>query len=191
MIRFEPVPEPNGFDERARQPGVRWLAENPNAERPKDYWSAFKSELADGFRKLCAYSAMYEPVGTVDHFVSCNKDMSKAYEWSNYRYASAWLNSSKKNLSSEQVIDPFAVVDGWFEILLPTLQLVASDSVPDTERARVDTMLSRLHLGHDERIMRQRRQWYRLYQEGKLSIDGLAEMAPLIAAAVNKKQGYE
>ena len=33
MIRFEPVPEPAGFHERARVPGFAWLADNPDAKR--------------------------------------------------------------------------------------------------------------------------------------------------------------
>ena len=65
MIRFERVDEPGDFDEWARVPGNAWLAANPEG-RPKDYWTRFKGALAEGFRNLCAYSAMYEPVGTVD-----------------------------------------------------------------------------------------------------------------------------
>lgn len=68
MIRFEPVDEPADFQEKARAPGAAWLAANPDAKRPKDYWTPFKGALARGFRDLCAYSAMYEPIGTVDHF---------------------------------------------------------------------------------------------------------------------------
>ena len=106
MIRFEPVPEPANFKSEAETPGNTWLASNPKG-RPKDYWSPFKGALAGGFRNLCAYSAMYEPVGTVDHFVSCDEDRTKAYDWSNYRYASGWVNSSKQNLKSADIFDPF------------------------------------------------------------------------------------
>ena len=68
--------------------------------------------------------------------------------------------------------------------MLPSLQLVASESVPEGEQAGVQFVLERLHLGHDERIMRQRQEWYRMYQDGQLTLDGLATKAPLIAAAV-------
>lgn len=50
MIRFEPVDEPEDFDERARVPGTAWLAANPDARRPKDYWTPFKGALARGFK---------------------------------------------------------------------------------------------------------------------------------------------
>ena len=79
MIRFQPIQKPQHFEERAEKAGAAWAASKPAAKRPKDYWSAFKPALADGFRQLCAYSAMYEPVGTVDHFVSWHEDRSKAY----------------------------------------------------------------------------------------------------------------
>jgi hypothetical protein len=184
MIHFAPVPEPQEFKQKAQEPGERWLAQHPDANRPKDYWSPFKSRLADGFGHLCGYSAMYEPVGTVDHFVSFNEAPDLAYRWSNYRYSSGWINSSKSKLSSDQIFDPYEVQDGWFELHLPSLQLKVSPDIPPTEKAKAGFVLQRLHLAHDERILRQRRAWYRLYQEGKLTLEGLREMAPLIARAI-------
>ncbi|BAZ17951.1 hypothetical protein NIES4071_98320 [Calothrix sp. NIES-4071] len=63
MIPVNPPPEPPDFDEKARQPGNAWLTKNPDPKKGvKDYWSPFKSQLADGFNNLCGYSAMYEPV---------------------------------------------------------------------------------------------------------------------------------
>jgi hypothetical protein len=111
LIRVVPPPEPSGFDADVRQPGNNWLASNPNAtSRPPDRWTRFKGVLADGFNNLCAYSAMYEPVGTVDHYVSWDEDRTLAYEWSNYRYAAGWINSSKQSLKSDQMLDPFEIV---------------------------------------------------------------------------------
>jgi hypothetical protein len=134
----------------------------------------------------CAYSAMFEPVGTVDHFVSWNEDSSQAYEWSNYRYCAGWINSSKQNERSSNLMDPLSVEDGWFELLLPSLQLTVSGSIPDELRQLAENTLERLHLVHDERVMRQRREWYRMYQCGELSLNGLKKKAPLIAAAVER-----
>ena len=184
MIRFEPVDEPADFDEQARVPGAAWLAANPDARRPKDYWTPFKGALARGFKDLCAYSAMYEPVGTVDHFTSCHEDRSKAYEWENYRYCSAWINSSKGDTPADKLLDPFEIEDGWFELHLPSLQLRVADTIPDQFRERAEYVLNRLHLRDDERVMRQRSVWYSLYRDGHLSLDGLEEMAPLIATAI-------
>jgi hypothetical protein len=193
MKHFAPPSEPPDFDVQVRQPGNQWLAQNldengqlPKGTRPPDRWSDFKGQLADGFNNLCAYSVMYEPVGTVDHFLSCENHPRLVYEWSNYRYLSGWINSSKGTLD-EAVLDPFQVEDDWFEVLLPSLQLVLTDAVPQGEQDRAKFTMERLHLRDDERVIRQRRQWYRLYQEGKLSLEGLEERAPLIARAVRKQ----
>lgn len=191
MIRFEPIAKPDGFADQVEKPGATWLGANPIAKRPKDLWTQFKPALADGFRSLCAYSVMYEPVGTVDHFVSWHEDKSKAYEWENYRYCAGWINSSKQNLKAAEIFDPFEVEDGWFEIILPSLQLVGSDAVPEEHRNRAEFVLTRLHLRDDERVIRQRQAWYRMYQDHKLNLDGLREMAPLIAQAVEAGSGEQ
>lgn len=183
MIRFDPVAEPADFDGRARQPGLAWLAANPRAQRPHDLWSRFKPALAEGFRHLCGYSAMYEPVGTVDHFLSFKRFRDQAYEWSNYRFASGWINSVKQAADSE-VLDPFEVRDCWFEILLPSLQLVVSREAPANIRAKAEHTLRRLRLRDDERVIRQRSEWYRMYRAGELTLEGLRKKAPLIARAV-------
>lgn len=184
MIPVARVPEPPDFDSKARTPGLRWLAENPTARRPRDYWSPFRHELAAGFEHRCAYSAMLDLGCTVDHFESFEVAPRLSYEWSNYRYCSQWLNSSKKG---RRVLDPHAVGEGWFEVLLPSLQLILTDKVPEGARALAEETLRSLPIGSDERVIRQRRHWYRLYQQGSLSLDGLRAVAPLIAAAVEKQ----
>lgn len=192
MIRVNPerLDEPAHFALKCRQKGAQWLLENPKAARkgnarPKDFWSAFKPQLSDAFGELCAYSAMYEPVGTVDHFVPVDADESLAYDWANYRFASGWINSSKQKCV--EILDPLRVQDGWFEVLLPSLQLVlVPERVPEPVRELAEYTLNRLHLRDDERVLRQRRSWYKLFQDGKLTLEGLRQMAPLIAAAVDK-----
>ena len=186
MIRCERVPAPADFDEKAKAPGTAWFAAHPDAKRPKDYWTPFKGTLARGFGDLCAYSAMYESVGTVDHFVSCHEDRSKAYEWENYRYCAGWTNASKGNTPAAELLDPFEIEDGWFELHLPSLQLRVSNTIPDEFRERAEFVLNRLHLLDDERVMRPRNEWYRMYRCGELSLDGLRKKAPLIAAAIDR-----
>lgn len=188
MLKFNPPAEPQDFDAKARQLGNNWLVKNTDPKkRPRDYWSNFKIYLADGFGSLCGYSAMFEPVGTVDHYLCCQNHRHLAYEWSNYRFASAWINSSKGTVD-EQVLDPFLVEDDWFEILLPSLQLVLTDAIPPQERLRAEFTLQRLHLRDDERVIRQRQQWYQLYLDGEITLTGLERYAPLIARAIRKQQ---
>jgi hypothetical protein len=187
VIRFEPSEKPDGFVERVEVRGDQWLVANASG-RPPPYWLEFRSYLADAFQSLCAYSAMYEPVGTVDHFVSCDEDRAQAYSWSNYRFAAAWINSSKSSLKSHQIVDPFDVTNEWFQLLLPSLQLVLTDHVPVEWRENAQRMLDRLHLAHDERVIRQRRAWYEMYQQGQITLEGLMRKAPLIAMAVQRQE---
>jgi hypothetical protein len=187
--------EPADFDARCRQKGLQWLVDHPKATRkgnarPRDYWTPFKPELADAFRDLCAYSAMYEPVGTVDHFEPVDANEARAYDWDNYRFASAWINSSKNKRAV--VLDPLWVREGWFELILPSLQLVlVPGEVPAHLHALAEQTLIDLHLCDDERVLRQRRAWLRKYEEGKMTLDGLWEVAPLIAAALAKQNALK
>jgi hypothetical protein len=187
MIPVERVPEPEDFDARVRRPGRAWLASNPPPQRPRDLWSPFRPVLASGFGHRCGYTAMYDPVGSVDHHLSVKVRRDLTYEWDNYRFCQEWLNKSKRN-EDQAVLDPYEVEEGWFEIALPSLTLRATEKIPRDLRARAERTLDRLHLRDDERVLRQRREWYRMYQEGELSLAGLRRKAPLIAAAVDKQK---
>lgn len=185
-------PEPAAFDEKCRKKGAEWLARNPKAsrkaKRPKNLWSPFRTALASAFSDLCAYGAMYEPNGTVDHFKPVDADELLAYEWHNYRYVTGWINSSKNK--RPKVLDAFQVKPGWFEVLLPSLQLVAvKANIPSKLHALVDQTLECLHLVDDERVVRQRREWLRMYDEKEIDLIGLTKKAPMIAAAVRKRDG--
>ncbi|QNH79417.1 hypothetical protein GGD92_14640 [Pseudomonas protegens] len=186
-----PIEEPSKFDERCRKAGAAWLKDNPNCERPTDKWTPFRHALADGFSNRCAFGAMYIPSGTVDHFVSWKEDNSLAYEWANFRYVEGWVNSSKNKKEASLVLDPFVVGEGWFEILLPSMQLVATDLIPDEFKELAKSTLEKLPIRDDERILRVRREWYRMYEEEELTLEGLRKKAPLIAAAVEKKNAQD
>lgn len=188
MLKFNPPAEPENFDAKARQPGNNWLEKNPDKKRPKDYWSQFRSDLADGFGDLCGYTAMYDSTGgTVDHYLSWKYHPHLTYEWSNYRFAFGRVNSSKGTLDN-QILDPFEVEDDWFEILLPSLQLVITDAVPEEKRQKAEFTLKKLGLVKDVWVMRLRREWYQMYIDGDLTLTGLEKKAPLIARAVRKQQ---
>jgi hypothetical protein len=158
----------------------RWLAENPGAACPRDLWSPFRAVLAEGFAERCGYTAMLDLAGTVDHHRSFRTNPELAYEWSNYRYVSAWINSAKKTAA---VLDPYGVGEGWFAVLLPSLQLVLTEKVPPEHRALAARTRKALPFAHDERVLKLRRHWYRMYREGKLWLEGLRRVAPLIAEA--------
>ncbi len=185
MKRFQRSPEPPEFDAQCRRPGLAWLARNPPPKRPRDFWSPFKLPLAEASDCLCNYSCLFEPVGTVDHYLSCMVHRERAYEWTNYRFASHWINCCK-GTADEALLDPYEVGDDWFEILLPSLQMVLTNRVPPDQRDRAEFTLLRLHLRDDERIIRLRQEWYRMYQVGELSLEGLRKKAPLLARAIEQ-----
>lgn len=189
MMRFTPPPEPANFEQQVRKAGNNWLVKNPDT-KPKDFWSPFKSQLAQGFQNLCGYSVMYIPsrMGTVDHYLSKSKAENShlIYEWKNYRYALQRVNSCKGTYD-RQILDPFEVEDNWFEIILPSCQLILTDTVPAGDRDRVQFTIKQLQLQNSEWVIEQRQEWYRMYLENELNLEGLEKKAPLIARAVRKQ----
>lgn len=189
MIRVAPPTEPPGFDADCRQQGNAWLTSHPDPkdDPPGRYWAPFLKDLCEGFHNLCGYSALWNVDGTVDHYLSRDNHRHLAYEWSNYRYASGAINSSKKKLD-DKVLDPFRVQDDWFEILLPSLQLVPTPRIPPRFRPKAEFTLAKLHLRDGERIIRQRRVYYDLYARGDMNLRLLRRMAPLVAHTVYKDE---
>ena len=184
MIPVRRVKKPRGFDAKVKVPGDAWLGNNPTAVRPTALWAPYTAELPEGFANLCGYAAMHDPTGgTVDHFSSFKRHHQLAYEWNNYRFASGPLNASKRD-ADDAVLDPFEVGAGWFEIILPSLQLRVTEAVPAANRAKAEFTLKRLNLRDGERVIRWRRSWYRMYTRGQLTLDGLRTVSPLLAAAV-------
>lgn len=185
MIGVAPVPEPAGFDARVRRRGRAWLEAHPAAPlRAEPYWSEFLAQLRDGFHGRCGYSAMYVPDGTVDHFRSRRDNRELLYEWTNLRFASSLMNAAKK---TAEVLDPYEVGECWFEVLLPSMELIARfDIIPPERHTLVRATLATLPLVHDERVVRQRREWYSLYLTGMITFAGLQAFAPLIATAVDR-----
>lgn len=185
-MHFALTPEPPAFDRECRKPGRRWLARHDDANRPRDFWSAFRPDLREAFRGLCAYSAVLIQDGHVDHFqpwhaLRRSGRQHRAYEWSNFRYADGAVNQRK---GKRRVLDPFRVRDEWFRITLPSLQLLLTEHVPKKDRTLAQTTLEVLGLRDGEAVVRYRRRWFELYQTGQLTLDGLRQYAPLIARAV-------
>lgn len=127
---------------------------------------------------------MYLPEGQVDHYRCQKHHRHLTYEWSNYRLCSGSINSRK---GSKDVLDPYTVCDEWFELHHPSLQLILTEAVPERERERASRTIIALGLRDGEKILKQRRQWLNLYQSDELSFEGLAKMAPLIAAMVKRE----
>lgn len=183
MIPFMPKHQPSFFYEITTVRGQRWLERNKlNNDRPEDYWSEHRDYLAECFRHLCAYAAIRIEKGTFDHYLSCKNKRERAYDWFNYRYICGIINSSKQAID-EEVLDPFEVKEGWFEVLLPSFELTLTNKLTDSNiRKRAELTILRLHL--NENFIEPRKQWYNQFLTGKQSLSGLLCNAPLVGQAV-------
>src|SRR5690349_8300719 len=93
LIHVERTAEPTTFDSSVRQPRKKFLARFPKPSKEQwrhhDYWVRCLPDLHSAYRGICAYSCHWIPFDTgfktVEHFESCTKNPSFAYEWHNYR----------------------------------------------------------------------------------------------------------
>lgn len=187
MIRVQPRSEPDDFDERVRQPGLRALA--GGADDPPPFWRECALQLWDAYRGICAYLCIFIPRGTalrsVDHFIAKSKRPDLTYEWSNYRLACTLMNSRKREF--EDVLDPFAVEDDWFILEFSFLQVLPNPDLDGTTRVRIQTTIDRLKL-NDNECRQARETFYKPYLEGRLDFSLLEAWSPFVAREL-KRQG--
>lgn len=211
MIHVERQPEPDDFDARVRQPGRSALAElvgqpptvqrpgprrNKLADRIEDlrhgdlppFWRHCLPQLAEAYRRICAYSCLYvEPItgsDTVDHYVPKSLDARMAYEWGNYRFACSRMNA-RKGVAAE-VLDPFEVQDGWFQLDLVRFQLQPAPGLSAEVIARIELTIRLLGLD-DEDCKHSRASWFENYQAGHISLPFLDRRFPLLARELRRQ----
>lgn len=186
-----PIPEPTNFDAECRQKGKTWVAaqrlagKSPKTSQYPNYWATYENDLATAFQQRCGWWAMWIAEGDVEHFLSKNNRPDLAYEWRNYRYIAGSVNGSK-GTHDDKVLDPFEVQNGWFEVLLPSMQLVATSLLPTNFSARAEFTLKQLKLRNGTKVVRSRKHWYDQFKKGMLDLDGLRAHAPLVADAAQK-----
>lgn len=189
MIPVAAPDEPEGFDAGCRIPGNAWLRKNPAADPHKNpLWTKFTQELRAAFENRCGFLAMKIHRGTVDHWLSVRSRRDLTYEWSNYRFVDCAINNAKKPSWEGKLLDPFEVEEDWFEVQLPSLQLVIANIPDASARARAEFTLEKLRLRDGEDVVRLRQEWMNMYESGELSLDGLRRVAPLLARAVEKRR---
>lgn len=185
MIPVKRPREPRAFDSNCRKPGKKWLQANPNAKKLSALWTAFQPTLEKAFSQRCGWWAVRIADGAVDHYLSTKNHRSLAYEWTNYRYIATSVNSSKGNHDAA-VLDPFHIQDGWFEVILPSMQLVATDRLPPSLAAQADFTIKQLKLANGYKIRKIRRGYYEDHKFKGLPLNLLREYAPMVADAVAK-----
>ena len=188
-----PIAEPEHFQTNCRVPGAAWLVANPKKDchAATHLWSPFRPALRKGFSERCGYLAIRLHVGgVVDHYVSSSEDRAKAFEWSNYRYACETVNSRKQALDKRKirVLDPFAVKEGWFRVILPSFELALTEAVDADSRKLAQDTLEALKLGTGHEAIEARWSVYESHwNDGAIDLAGLRRDAPLIADAVEAR----
>lgn len=208
MIPVALADEPRSFDAHVRKRGanaiqkligkaVRGRGRRPKVTyaRPEDipadkfpmYWTDVRQadgksaldDLMDAYGQYCAYLAMRieRATGspTVDHFVPKEQDWRLVYEWSNYRLSAGCVNGAK---GVKDVVDPFKVRPGWFELDLDTFYVKRGASAPSAEHARIDETLTILNL---RQCIAQRGDFITRYRDKKIDLPHLQTYAPFIA----------
>ena len=198
MMRVIPAPEPDTFDERVRQPGLRALdrlagklsvakSEIPSSEFP-DYWRRSLDDLLAAYHRICSYVCLYIPRGTgarsVDHMVPKSTAWDRAYEWDNYRLACALMNSRKSDAAS--VLDPFEVEDGWFVLELVAFQVLPADGLAGPTAAAVKDTIKRLRL-NDEECCGAREEYAEEYWSENVTLDYVTRRAPFVANELRRQ----
>ncbi len=190
MMKVGPAAEPSWFHEDIRLKGDDILAELTGGEpsRPRRgkrreqvastiesipakvlekpqnaIWRKAIPELRLQYTNTCAYLGVriYDDA-TVDHFKPISKYQSQAYEWGNFRLSSSLVNSFKHD--HEDVLDPFLVQPGWFELTLLTGVIEPGKQVSDP--AIIDQIrdtIKRLRLNENKTWVDRRREAFDRY----------------------------
>jgi len=188
-----PIPEPEAFHTDCRLPGSSWFVARrltgagPKTSEFPNLWAQYEGDLAHAFDGRCGWWAMWIADGEVEHFLSKKNRPDLAYEWSNYRYIAGSVNGSKGN-HDDKVLDPFEVQDGWFEVILPSMQLIRTHQVPASLVTKAEFTLKQLRLRSGTKVVRSRKRWYDQFKDGTVTLQGLQSNAPLVAKAVKKLQ---
>jgi hypothetical protein len=188
LIPVEPAPEPADFDERVRQPGLRWLVAQglpergplPRGRELKPYWRAALGELNRAYQGYCAYLAHhFERITglTVDHFVPKSRRVELAYEWTNYRLACGVINGRKQNF--EDVLDPFEIEEQTFELDLLFGAIRPSARLRGAQRASAEATIARLRLDDGE-CREMRRKLFERYVRNQIDEDILRQTNPFV-----------
>lgn len=189
MIPVQPQPEPADFDQKVRARGVRSLRTKvidptrplPPGKKLSPFWRDCLDDLHRVYDGICAYLAVYieRAVGgvTADHFVAKSQLPGQAYEWSNFRLASAIVNGRKCDFND--VLDPFLLPPDCFHVELVTGHVYANPALDPATKAKVAKTIERI--GLDSAINREMRaRHYQEYRQGEYTKAFLQRRSPFV-----------
>ncbi len=196
MIHVDQKPEPADFDNEVREPGLAFLKSSLGLKKVdwkgREYWRRAIPHLRKAYSSICAYTCHWISVDTgsetVEHFLPKSKYPDLAYDWANYRLVCSRMNGRKGD--HEDVLDPFLVRDGMFELTFPGMLVRPCNGLPRNEREAVEKTIARLKLNDDETSVRARLKYVLLYCSGDIPLRFLRQHAPFIAKEL-ARQGLE
>lgn len=189
MIPVREQAEPADFDAKVRTKGTRSLRAKSidpalplaTGKKLSPFWRDCLDDLYREYEQTCAYLAVHieRATGgvTADHFVAKSQLPGQAYEWSNFRLASAIVNARKCDFGD--VLDPFTLPPDWFRLELVTGHIFPSPSIAPADQARVIATIERV--GLDNAINREMRaRHYEEYCRGLYTTDFLRRRSPFV-----------
>ncbi len=194
MIHVAPREEPDNFGTRVHDRGQRFLRNTPHPSSKQwitySYWREFGPQLHDAYGGICAYSCHWIPydtgADTVEHFKPKDKYPIAAYDWSNYRLVCATLNGRKGGF--EDVLDPFLIEDGWFEIDFPSMLVKPKAGLDDPVHQPIRVTIDRLRLNDEGTCLKSRVKWISDYCcPNGIPFEYLQRHAPFIAAELMRQ----
>jgi hypothetical protein len=189
-------PEPAHFYKKVQQPGQRFLEKTPDHTKNwknHEYWKRILDDLHTAYNGICAYSCHWISYDTgsktVEHFKPKELYPYEAYRWENYRLVCGTLNGRKGN--NEDVLDPFAIENGWFVLDFPSLFVRPGDGISPSLAEQVHSTIKRLSLNDEGTCLQARINWIRDYIQVPFPITHLEKRAPFIAYELKRQNLVE
>lgn len=199
MIPVTLQPEPADFDEKVRQKGLKWLAENnidpeeklPEGTTLKPFWQNSNPQLWEAYQGICAYLAIFfewsTGVSSTDHYLAKSKHPRDAYEWKNYRLSCLGPNRNKNRF--DDVLDPVGLAQHTFRIDFSCGKIVPSPDLSPQEARDAKNTIRRLKLD-SPRNNEMRARHFQEYIENQVELSYLERHSPFVYSEI-RRQGLE
>jgi hypothetical protein len=157
-------------------------------DRFPSYWTEALDDLMVAYNGICAYSCfrIHSVTGSrsVDHMAAKSHRHDRIYEWTNYRLACALLNARKRDFGD--VLDPFEIIDGWFQLELLGFQVIPASKLKTSIRTQVENTIARRGL-NDSSFRRARERDATNYWRGDVTLNVLSAESPFVTKELRRQ----
>ena len=187
MIKVILAPEPSSFNDKVRIPGTLFLKSRSNKKELGAFWQKALIDVNKAYKSLCAYTgSRIHCDQTIDHFLPKSLYPEHAYEWKNYRLCHARINQYKNN--SIEILDPFEVEDGWFQLDFPSCLIFANPDLHVDIRNKINRTIDKLHLNKNESMIDFRLNIVLSYINNDLTIEYLDQYYPFVSKEIKRQK---